>query len=119
MSYETFKLLCDQKCVTPAVVSRATGIATSTLTEWKKGRYAPKADKLAKIADYFGVSVDYLMTGEDKEYYIDPEAAAMAQKILQNRDLYLLFYDAQDAKAEDLRLAHEVLLAMKRKEIPD
>ena len=76
MSYDVFKDLCKKKGVTPAEVSRATGVATSTLTEWKKGRYVPKADKLAKIADYFGVSVEYLMTGAEPEgYYVNPETA--------------------------------------------
>ncbi|MPN11830.1 hypothetical protein SDC9_159138 [bioreactor metagenome] len=35
------------------------------LSEWKKGSYTPKQDKLQKIADYFGVTVDYLMTGKE------------------------------------------------------
>ena len=88
MSYDVFKDLCRKKGVTPSEVSRATGVATSTLTEWKKGRYVPKADKLAKIAEYFGVTVEYLMTGEEPEgYYINPEAAEMAQEIFENRIL--------------------------------
>lgn len=118
MSYETFRSLCEQRHVTPAVVSRATGIASSTLTEWKKGRYAPKTDKLQKIADYFGVSVEYLMTGEEPEegYYVNPETAEMAQKIFENRDLRLLFDAAEDASPEDLQLVHQMLLALKSKE---
>ena len=33
----------------------------------KRGRSIPKTDKLQKIADYFGVSVDYLLGNEQKE----------------------------------------------------
>jgi len=120
MSYDVFKDLCKKKGVTPAEVSRATGVATSTLTEWKKGRYVPKADKLAKIADYFNVSVEYLMTGEAHDgYYVNPETAEVAQKIFENKELRLLFDAAQDASPEDLLTVHQMLLALKRKERPE
>ena len=116
MSYETFKLLCERQNVTPAAVSRATGIATSTLTEWKKGRYAPKTDKLQKIADYFGVSLEYLMTGEEPGYYVNPEAARRAQIMYQRPELALLFEAAEDAPPEDIELAYQMLKALKAKE---
>lgn len=117
MSYEHFKKLCDDAKVRPSEVSRATGVATSTLTEWKKGSYTPKADKLQKIAEYFGVSVDYLLSGEEQEgYYVNPETAQMAQEIFENKDLRLLFDAAHDASPEDLKLVHQMLLALKSKE---
>jgi transcriptional regulator with XRE-family HTH domain len=42
-------------------VSQDTGIATSTLTEWKKGAYTPKLDKLLLIAKLFHVSIEELI----------------------------------------------------------
>lgn len=63
--YEIFMKLLEEKGVTAYKVSKATGIAGSTFTDWKTGRSTPKTDKLQKIADYFGVSLDYLMTGEE------------------------------------------------------
>ena len=113
MSYETFRSLCEQRHVTPAVVSRATGIASSTLTEWKKGRYAPKTDKLQKIADYFGVSLEYLMTGEEEGYYVNPATAEMAQQIFENPELRLLFDVAKDVTPEQLKLLHDLALSWK------
>jgi len=67
MGYEIFEMLCNRNGVKPAQVSKATGVATSTLTNWKKGAYKPKLDKLQKIADYFNVSLDYLMFGHELE----------------------------------------------------
>lgn len=58
--YEIFEELLKERGVRVADVTRATGISSSTFTDWKKGRYVPKTDKLQKIADYFGVSLDYL-----------------------------------------------------------
>lgn len=63
--YDKFKMLLNQNNVKVSDVSKATGISTSTFTDWKKGRYAPKADKLKAIAEYFGVSLDYFVADDD------------------------------------------------------
>ena len=47
--------------ITPYRLCKDTGISQSTLTNWKNGNYVPKIDKLRKIADYLGVSLEYLM----------------------------------------------------------
>lgn len=63
--YEIFEKLCKINNITPYRVCKETGLTTATISNWKAGRYTPKADKLQKIADYFGVSLSYLMTGEE------------------------------------------------------
>ena len=68
MSYEIFEKLCKAKGVNARTVSIATGIDSGTLSHWKNGHYEPKADKRRLIAEYFGVSLEYLDTGDlDKE----------------------------------------------------
>ncbi|WP_148510130.1 helix-turn-helix domain-containing protein [Hungatella hathewayi] len=59
--YEKFERLCKEKGITPYKVSRDTGIATATLSDWKSGRSKPKVDKLKILADYFGVSIEYFL----------------------------------------------------------
>lgn len=66
--YEIFLKLLGEKGVTAYKVGKETGIASSTFTDWKTGRSVPKQEKLQKIADYFGVSLNYLMTGSDSKY---------------------------------------------------
>lgn len=66
--YEIFKRLCEEKSVTPYKVGKETGIARSTLSDWKNGKSIPKQGKLQKIADFFEVSVDYLMTGKTNKF---------------------------------------------------
>lgn len=65
--YEVFIKLAQKHGVTAYQISKVTGLSQSLFSDWKKGKSTPKQDKLKKIADYFGVSVDYLMTGEEKE----------------------------------------------------
>ena len=55
--YKVFEELLAKNNETAYRVSKETGIATATLTEWKNGTYEPKIDKLMKIADHFDVPV--------------------------------------------------------------
>lgn len=118
--YEIFENLCNKNNVTPYRVCKETGLTTATISNWKAGRYTPKQDKLQKIADYFGVTLEYLMTGEEKEgeekYYINEETAEMAQTLFKNKPLRVLFDAAKDATPEDLKTTYDMLMALKKKE---
>jgi bacteriophage CI repressor helix-turn-helix domain len=65
--YEIFSELLQKYGVTPYKVSKETGVSQSTLSDWKRGISTPKPDKLQKIADYFGVPLTYLLTGNAPE----------------------------------------------------
>lgn len=64
--YEKYAELRDRLAVTDYEVSKQTNVSTSTLTNWKYGRYTPKLDKLKKLADYFHVSLEYFLEGEGR-----------------------------------------------------
>ena len=112
--YETFENLLKKMGVTVADVCKATRISSSTMTDWKKGRYESKADKLQRIADYFGVSLSYLMTGETGDYYLNPETARIAQEVFDNKDMRILFEAARNSRPENLLLAAELLERLKK-----
>ncbi len=57
--YERYQKLADERKVSNYKVSKETNIAQETLSCWKKGKYAPKADKIEKLAEYFGVNPDF------------------------------------------------------------
>ena len=62
--HEIFEKLCKENNVTPYKVGKETGIATSTFSDWKIGRSKPKQNKIKKVADYFGCTVDDLLRGK-------------------------------------------------------
>ena len=64
MDYATFDNLLKINKTTVYRVSKATGIAGSTFTDWKQGRSSPKADKLLRIAAYFDLSLDEMLASE-------------------------------------------------------
>ena len=90
--YEVYCKLRDLRGVKDADVVRATGITKSTFSDWKSGRSEPKKEKLQKIADFFDVSLDYLMTGEEQNgYYLNEETAKLAQEMFEDEDMRSLF----------------------------
>ena len=61
MSYRIFEELLSANNTTVYRVAKHTNISASTFTDWKNGRSVPKTDKMQRIAEYFGVSLDYLL----------------------------------------------------------
>ena len=47
-------------------VSETLHLSNSSFTDWKKGKGSPSLDIIVKFADYFHVSMEYLMTGEER-----------------------------------------------------
>lgn len=70
--YEKVEKLMEEKGVKVADVAKATGISSSVFTDWKKGRYTPKADKLYALAEYFDVPMEYFFDESDQlDYYYE------------------------------------------------
>lgn len=64
MFWDNFLLLCDRAGKSPNAVAAEIGFKSSgTVTGWKDGTI-PYERNLKKIADYFGVTVDYLLNAE-------------------------------------------------------
>ena len=61
--YEIFERLLKERGGTTYQVVKATGISTAAFTGWKQGKWNFKVDKLQKIADYFDVPLQYLVSG--------------------------------------------------------
>lgn len=59
--YEKYLALLKQTGESTYKISKVTGIPQSTLSNWKAGRSNPKTEKLKKLADHFGVSIEYFL----------------------------------------------------------
>ena len=66
-TYDKIKKLCDEKGCSisnlPKIIPEL-NVAKSSINGWKNGA-EPRADKLKAIADYFGVTVEYLKSEDD------------------------------------------------------
>ena len=63
MFWENFVKLCNNKGVSPNGACADLGFSTAIATKWKNGA-TPRSTTLQLIADYFDVSVDYLLGKE-------------------------------------------------------
>ena len=108
--YKKYVQLRDSLGVTDYRVASDTGIPKSTFSDWKSGRSTPKQDKLQKIADYFGVSVDFLITGKEEtavaqETHVDLRAEFnRVKKLLESGENAPLYFDGQPADQESINL---------------
>lgn len=59
--YNKYESLLKSEMKTSYQVSKDTGIAQSTFSDWKNGISNPKVDKLMILAKYFGVSIEYFL----------------------------------------------------------
>lgn len=76
-------LLASRK-ITAYRLSKETGISQRLIGYWKKGEKKPSYENLKKLSDFFNVSTDYLITGEDSpepNLPSDPEEVQLREKL--------------------------------------
>ena len=110
-------------------VARQVGVSASTISRWESGDINNmRRDRIARLAMALDVSPAMIMGWESQKkngervndlHYMNPETADMAQEIFVNPELRALFKAARGSSAEDLKLAHDMLMALKRKEQHD
>lgn len=64
MFAEILKQLRKENKITQVDLARDLGFFHTAVVKWERGEREPNIDTLTKIADYFGVSVDYLLGHE-------------------------------------------------------
>lgn len=65
MFWERLSALIKERDISASGLAKQIGLSNSAAVKWKKGAI-PDSSTLQKIADYFNVSVDYLL-GKEKE----------------------------------------------------
>lgn len=120
--YEIFEQLLQKYGVTSYKVAKEAGVTQTALSNWKTGRSTPTVKTLQKIADYFGVTVDYLMTGKDEkpsEPQLTPrdkrDIAKDLESIMEklnNQEDGPASFDGQDIPEDDRELFATQLEAM-------
>lgn len=114
--YEVICKLCARNGITVTELCRKSGASRGSLSDLKMGRKSSLSAKtLQKIADYFGVTVDYLLGNEEKKPIIqeDNELAKMLEEVRRNPDLRAMFSLAKNATPEEVRQYINVIKAIK------
>lgn len=96
--YENIKSLCDQRGVKPGKMCVEAKISKGLITDLKMGRKKTvQAETAKKIADYFGVSVDYLLNGPDAVLY------SAAKDAVVNREFAELPISTREAMLQGIK----------------
>ena len=104
-----------QKGLSQAELAKAIGVSAGTIGMYESGSRMPSRLTQEKLADYFNVTLDYLMGKEiGSIYYLNPETAKIAQQIYEDPDLHALFDAAEDANPKDMKMAAELLRRLKK-----
>lgn len=105
--YNTLLLLCNKQGITLAKMCRDCGISKSLPTDLKAERRSGVSTKTAqKIADYFGISVENLLTGDiekapttesrERDALIDEIVTMLKGRSVQEQEAILQFLRASE-----------------------
>lgn len=112
---EIIKELCEEKGVTIKKMEQDIGISANSSFKWKTR--TPSAENLLKLSEYFGVSTDYILTGEQsgvsKENYYDVETEMLARELQKNKELKAIFDVAKGMPKERLDAFYNLLKDLK------
>ena len=107
-TFDKIKELCQKQGISLNQLEEKLNFSTNYLYSMKKGN--PKADNLQKIADYFNVSIDYLL-GRTDNPKIATDGDASAPLDLRDIAAQSMLFDGKPLTEEDIDFITAVLKA--------
>ena len=106
--------------LTQAELAKHLGISRSSVGMYESGEREPDFETLEAIADFFNVDMNYLLGNESRStYYLDPEAAAIAQEVYERPEMRMLFDASRKISPEDMDLVISMIDRLKKDETPE
>lgn len=112
MFYDKLKELCENKGVKPSRVAIECGFSKGTVSHWKNEGTIPQREILIKIAEYFDVSIDYLLGNEPKEQIFE---GIKARPTLLKQNIKTLYDNAEPFVATN----HEMKMILEYRNKPE
>lgn len=72
--------LRKQKKMSQSELAKIIGVTQTTITAWETGKAEPSSSAVANLADYFGVTTDYLLGRPEKKKEKDSNSVDLADK---------------------------------------
>ncbi len=83
-------------------------VRKSSISNWETGKATPTFDMLTKIAQYFGVTIDYLLN------FNQEDADNMEKLKIALKEAGMWNYDMDDMSREDFEKAMKILAMLKK-----
>ena len=114
---DALKQLRTKRGLSQVELAEKLGFSAGLIGMYESGKRKPSFEALEAIADFFNISIDYLMGKDDKSvYYLDPEAAEIAQEVQARPELKILFDASRKVSADDLNFVIGMIDRMKNDE---
>lgn len=88
-------------------------VSQPTVSSWETGSKQPSGKSTEKLADYFGVTIDYLMGRDTAETQIEDDVWELRERLRRQQELRLLFSATKKASKEDLLTTIRIFEALK------
>lgn len=119
-TYRRIEKLCNAKDIDITTLCRNADISRASLSEFKAGRTKKlSTSTLEKIANYFDVSVDYLLTGEDFASEDDSELNEYLEELRTRPEMRMFFSLTKDASKEDVETSVRIVEAFLKGKDPN
>lgn len=105
--YSKIEALLNQHNISAYRLSKDTGISTASLTDWKKGRSNPKADKIQIIADYFNVPILYFLDSTEQTKEVPPIKSDTFNVDFKN--VKVMFYGDYELTEQEKKMVENVI----------
>lgn len=95
--YERIEALRKEKGISQGALEKELGFSNGSFSKWRTSM--PTHNRLQKLATFFQVSVDYLVTGEETvsaQYLLNEETASTAKQIYENDRVLFEVYRSED-----------------------
>lgn len=111
---------CIEHQISKKQFSKDSGINSATLSNWRKGKFAPSKTNIKQLEDYFGVSIEDFMAGnykEKKPVQVDElEYLYVFREDLRNNPGFRVLYNETDGATVADMLEAAAVLARRKEE---
>lgn len=87
--------LADERNLSLKAVTREVDINPGSFTDWKKGRGTPTIAKVCKLAEFFGVSLDFLVYGSESRSPVRTDFSTQIEKSDKMDTIFIETYKKQ------------------------
>ena len=119
MFIEKVKELLKEKGITKNKLLTDLQLGKNSFVNWESRGTVPSGEVLAKIANYFGVSVDYLLGNEEQKpapASEDAELAELLEELKTRPEMKMLFSVTKGATKADVEKAVNIIKALRESE---
>lgn len=111
---EKIKGLCAENGMSISQLEQILGLSNKAIYRWDTSK--PSIDRVKAVADYFGVTVDYLLSDEKQ---LDEKEELLERAFADNPDMRILFKVSEKCSPAEIKTAIRLIQALRGEDYED